>query len=119
MSGRFGATVPSKPAKILCNFVAPQSDLVNHESRMSEIASDLRIYSPEHLIEQAKTAREHLGYKLVEFYVDDEGLLAKGITATVAQFYLSPSGGTLRDADLNIVLYSAKFDLYKGYGRAT
>jgi hypothetical protein len=86
---------------------------------MSEIAPDLRIYTPEHLIEQATTAREHLGYKLVEFYVDADGLLAKHVTENTATFYLSPSGGTLRDADLNIVLYSAKFDVYKGYGRAT
>ncbi len=86
---------------------------------MSETASDLRVYSPEHLLEQAKTASEHLGYKLVEFYVDADGLLSKQVTERTATFYLSPSGGTLRDADLNIVLYSAKFDVYKGYGRAT
>lgn len=86
---------------------------------MSEITSDVRIYTPENLLTQAATAREHLGYRLVEFFVDADGLLAKHVTDRTATFYLSPSGGTLRDTDLNIVLYSAKFDLYKGYGRAT
>lgn len=86
---------------------------------MSDAVTDLRIYTPEHLLEQAATAREHLGYRLVEFYVDAGGLLAKQPTERTATFYLSPSGGTLRDAELNIVLYSAKFDVYKGYGRTT
>lgn len=86
---------------------------------MSQNASDLHIYTPEHLLEQMLTAREHLGYKVVEFYVDADGLLAKTATDRTATFYLSPSGGTLRDSELNIVLYSAKFDVYKGLGRAT
>jgi hypothetical protein len=79
---------------------------------------DLYVYTPEHLLAQAERAQEHLGYKIVEFYVDDNGTLAKQPTSVRARFYLSPSGGTLRDEHLNIVLYSAKFDLYKGFGRA-
>ncbi len=79
---------------------------------------DLKIYTPEHLLAQAAEAAEHLGYKTLEFYVDENGGLAKHVTETVGTFYLSPSGGTLRDTNLNIVLYSAKFDLYKGFGRA-
>lgn len=99
--------------------MAPQRDIPISEPPMSEQSPDLRVYSPEHLLEQAAQAPEHLGYKLVEFYVDEHGLLAKLPTSATATFYLSPSGGTLRDTELNIVLYSAKFDLYKGYGRAT
>lgn len=75
------------------------------------------MYTPEHLLMQSQGAEERLGYKLLQFYVDDQGSLAKEPTPTLASFYYSPSGGTLRDAELNIVLYSAKFDLYKGYGR--
>jgi hypothetical protein len=86
---------------------------------MSDNTPDQRVYTPENLLLQAASASEHLGYKVVEFYVDADGLLAKLVTDRTARFYLSPSGGTLRDTDLNIVLYSAKFDLYKGYGRAT
>jgi hypothetical protein len=80
-------------------------------------ATDIHVYTPEHLLLQAETAQEHLGYRLLRFYVDEHGALAKQPTATMAAYYYSPSGGTLRDAELNIVLYSAKFDLYKGFGR--
>lgn len=85
---------------------------------MDTLQPDLRLYTPEHLLQQAATAEEHLGYKIVTFYVDENGKLAKQPTSRLGTFYLSPSGGTLRDAELNIVLYSAKFDLYKGFGRA-
>lgn len=78
---------------------------------------DLYVYSPEHLLAQAEGAKEHLGYRLLTFYVDEQGMLAKEVTDRTGTFYYSPSGGTLRDADLNIVLYSAKFDIYKGLGR--
>lgn len=79
---------------------------------------DLQLYTPDNLLAQAASASEHLGYKILSFYVDSAGVLSKTVTDTVATFYLSPSGGTLRDEHLNIVLYSAKFDLYKGFGRA-
>jgi len=85
---------------------------------MEDPSQDLHVYSPESVHGQAADAKEHLGYKILSFYVDDKGHLAKGPTSQLATFYLSPSGGTLRDADLNIVVYSAKFDLYKGFGRA-
>lgn len=76
------------------------------------------VYSPENLISQAATAPEHLGYRIVKFYVDERGLLASHPTPQTAEFYYSPSGGTLRDAEMNIVLYSARFDKYKGLGKA-
>lgn len=78
---------------------------------------DLYVYTPENLLAQAEAAEEHLGYRTLTFYTDAEGMLAKEPTDRIATFYYSPSGGTLRDADLNIVLYSAKFDIYKGLGR--
>lgn len=90
---------------------------------MSEIitsggeAEGTYVYSPENVMEQSQRAPEHLGYKILKFFVDEDGGLAKHPTPTMATFYLSPSGGTLRDADLNIVLYSAKYDLYKGLGK--
>ncbi len=80
--------------------------------------SELYLYSPENLLSQAATAEEHLGYKILKFYVDEAGVLAKTVTPQTGTFYMSPSGGTLRDEHLNIVLYSAKYDLYKGLGRA-
>lgn len=78
---------------------------------------DLYVYTPDNLLEQAENASERLGYRMLTFYVDADGGLAKEPTDHTRPFYYSPSGGTLRDEDLNIVLYSAKFDLYKGYGR--
>ena len=78
---------------------------------------DLYVYTPDNLLAQAEHAAEHLGYRTLTFFVDDEGMLAKEPTDHTRTFYYSPSGGTLRDEDLNIVLYSAKFDLYKGFGR--
>ena len=87
-------------------------------SGAKDVQPDLYVYSPENLLEQAKTADEHLGYKILTFYVNQDGTLARAATDHTSTFFLSPSGGTLRDRDLNIVVYSAKFDLYKGYGRA-
>lgn len=78
---------------------------------------DLHVYSPENLLKLAEDAPEHLGYKVLQLYVLPDGTLAKATTEELGTFYLSPSGGTLRDKDLNIVLYSAKFDIYKGLGK--
>lgn len=77
----------------------------------------VNVYSPENLLLQASLATEHMGYKKVHFYVEADGTLAKSPTARLALFYLSASGGTLRDEELNLVLYSAKFDKFKGLGR--
>ena len=84
---------------------------------MDPVSTDPLIYTPENVLRQAETGPLVLGYKKLTFYVDDQGLLAKTATDHTAQFFLSPSGGTLRDAEMNIVAYSAKYDLYKGYGR--
>lgn len=79
---------------------------------------DLLIYTPETLLRQAETAPLQQGYHRLQFYVDAHGHLSKVPTAHVAEFFYSPSGGTLRDAELNIVLYSARFDKFKGIGKA-
>ncbi len=79
---------------------------------------DVRIFSEENLRTQADTAPLQLGYKHVEFYLDEKNQTAKTKTDRIGIFYLSPSGGTLRDADFNIVTYSARWDMYKGYGKA-
>ena len=86
-------------------------------SGSNDVRPDLYVYGPENLIKQAEGAEEHLGYKILTFYVNGDGTLAKEPTDNTATFYLSPSGGTLRDRELNIVVYSAKYDKYKGYGR--
>jgi hypothetical protein len=80
--------------------------------------NDLYIFSEQNLLTQLETAPTRLGYKVVRFYVDEKGLLAKENTGKTDIFYLSPSGGTLRDRELNIVLYSARYDMYKGLAKA-
>lgn len=80
--------------------------------------NDPYIYTPDNLLLQIRNAPFRLGYYSLKFYVDDNGVLAKEQTTHLGKFFLSPSGGTLRDEQLNIVLYSAKFDRYKGYGKA-
>ena len=80
--------------------------------------TDYLIFSHENLLHQAQHTKPELGYHIVQFYVDAPGIPAKHVTDTVESFYLSPSGGTLRDSSMNIVMYSAKYDKYKGYGKA-
>ncbi|MBL7997840.1 MAG: hypothetical protein JNL32_04285 [Candidatus Kapabacteria bacterium] len=82
-------------------------------------ATAQNVYSPANLLEQSKSAPYELGYYKLRFYVDDKGLLAKTDTGILGDFFYSPSGGTLRDSAMNIVLYSAKFDIYKGIGAAS
>jgi hypothetical protein len=78
---------------------------------------DIHLFSEETLRKQLETAETKLGYKLVHFFVDEHGVLSKTVTNQVEQFYLSPSGGTLRDKNFNLVTYSARYDMYKGLGR--
>lgn len=80
--------------------------------------ADLHIFSHENLLAQMQSSELTLGYHTVQFYVESPGIPAKHVTDTVETFYLSPSGGTLRDSSMNIVIYSAKYDKYKGYGKA-
>lgn len=75
---------------------------------------DIYLYSEENVLEQIRNAEYKLGYFRVRFYTKD-GLLADEVTDTISDFYLYPSGGTLRDENLNIVLYSSKFDTYRGF----
>ncbi|MCS7176355.1 MAG: hypothetical protein NZ960_01820 [Candidatus Kapabacteria bacterium] len=79
--------------------------------------SQLYIFSPENVLRQMETAEYRQGYYILRFYVDERGMPARYPTGRTAIFYLSPSGGILRDSSFNIVLYSPKFDIHKGYGR--
>lgn len=75
---------------------------------------DLYIYSEENLLEQLRNGEYQLGFFKVRFYSKD-GMPVSEVTDTISDFYLYPSGGTLRDSNLNIVLYSSKFDTYRGF----
>ncbi|MBK9250219.1 MAG: hypothetical protein IPM69_19455 [Ignavibacteria bacterium] len=82
------------------------------------MSEELYYFSPENLLAQAQNVPLELGYHRVRFYVDEQGIPSKEKTSSTEEFFLSPSGGTLRDREMNIVIYSAKYDKYKGYGKA-
>ncbi len=78
---------------------------------------DIFIFSHDHLMQQVADSFLELGYHKVRFYIEAPGIPSKHKTELIEDFYLSPSGGTLRDSSMNIVIYSAKYDKYKGYGK--
>lgn len=81
------------------------------------MSDDLFCFNPENLLAQTHITPLILGYHRIQFYVDEQGIPSKEKTDRINEFFLSPSGGTLRDLSMNIVTYSAKYDKYKGYGK--
>ncbi|MFA6438426.1 MAG: hypothetical protein WCX28_03900 [Bacteriovoracaceae bacterium] len=76
--------------------------------------NDLYIFNEAHLHEQLKTAPFTKGFYTVYFYTKD-GQFAKAKTEHLSEFYLYPSGGTLRDSTFNLVFYDSQFDTYRGF----
>jgi hypothetical protein len=76
--------------------------------------TDIHLFSEENIIEQLKSAPYSLGFYTLQFY-SEHGRPVHRVTETISNFYLYPSGGTLRDAGSNIVLYSSRFDTYRGF----
>ncbi len=75
---------------------------------------DLLLFSEDHVLEQLKTAPFKLGYYTLRFYTEAGKPVSKR-TDTIEEFYLYPSGGTLRDSSFNIVFYDSHFDTYRGF----
>lgn len=75
---------------------------------------DLLLFTDDNLLEQLKTAPFTLGYYTLSFYTDN-GRPVNRVTPSVGEFYLYPSGGTLRDSSFNIVFYDSRFDMYRGF----
>ena len=71
-------------------------------------------FSEENLLKQIETGKYELGFYRVKFFIKNR-LLSEIDTEEVSEFYLYPSGGTLRDKNFNIVFYSSKFDTYRGF----
>ena len=106
-----------------CSFFSVKHCVITKRNRIHHLIEltmeeDLLIFSHENLLKQTQHSELILGYHTVHFYVDSPGVPSKHITNSIEKFYLSPSGGTLRDSSMNIVMYSAKYDKYKGYGKA-
>jgi hypothetical protein len=76
---------------------------------------DLLLFSEAHLHRQLESAPFTQGFYTVRFYTTPDGLLAKTKTETISEFYLYPSGGTLRDRNFNLVFYDSQFDTYRGF----
>ena len=78
------------------------------------MTDDRFLFNDENMFGQLKTAPFTLGYYVLKFYTED-GKPVNKITETISDFYLYPSGGTLRDSDFNIVFYDSRFDTYRGF----
>ena len=78
------------------------------------MSDDVFIFSETNLHKQLQTAPFTQGFYTVKFYTTG-GLLAKTKTGDLSEFYLYPSGGTLRDSNFNLVFYDSQFDTYRGY----
>ncbi len=78
------------------------------------MSGDLFLFSEENLHKQLESAPFTQGFYTVKFYVSD-GLISRHKTETISDFYLYPSGGTLRDENFNIVFYDSQFDTYRGF----
>ncbi len=76
--------------------------------------NDILLFSDENLFAQLNTATYTLGFYTLKFYTEN-GKPVNKVTETIEEFYLYPSGGTLRDGTSNIVFYDSRFDTYRGF----
>ena len=75
---------------------------------------NLHLFTDNNILEQLTTAPYKLGYYTLKFYTEI-GKPVNKITDRIEEFYLYPSGGTLRDSKFNIILYDSRFDTYRGF----
>lgn len=76
--------------------------------------TDIHILTYESMHKQLEHAPYELGYYVLRFYAKD-GRPSDEPTDRIDDFYLYPSGGTLRDKNFNIVFYDSRFDIYRGF----
>ena len=72
------------------------------------------LFKDENIFLQLQTAPFTLGYYTLRFYSEHDKPVNK-VTDTIAEFYLYPSGGTLRDSNFNMIFYDSRFDTYRGF----
>lgn len=77
---------------------------------------DLFRFNDENVAAQLKTAPFALGYYTLRFYTEN-GKPVNKVTNDVEEFYLYPSGGTLRDSSFNIVFCDSQYDNWWGFKR--
>jgi hypothetical protein len=78
-------------------------------------ADDLRCLSHEHVLAQLETAPYRNGYFVLMFYADELNRPSSRPTERTAEFYLYPSGGTLRDNEFQLLFYDSRYDTYRGF----
>jgi hypothetical protein len=78
------------------------------------VERDFRLFSHENILGQIETAEYRNGYYVLEFYAAQHKPSTKP-TDTIEQFYLYPSGGTLRDRTFQLVFYDSRYDTYRGF----
>jgi hypothetical protein len=76
--------------------------------------TDILLFTRENILKQLKTASYSLGFYTLKFY-SEKGRPVNRMTDTVSEYYLYPSGGTLRDSSFNIIFYDSRFDTYRGF----
>ncbi|MDT8323179.1 MAG: hypothetical protein RRA94_03625 [Bacteroidota bacterium] len=72
---------------------------------------DLYCYSVENIQRQVRDAEADLGRYVLRLYAVD-GRPSREKTEVIEEFFYYPSGGTIRDHDLNILFYEPKLDRY-------
>jgi len=73
---------------------------------------ELWTYSVENIRRQSQDSEPELGCHTVRLYITPDGRPSRAPTDETEQFYYYPSGGTIRDADRNIIFYEPKLDTY-------
>jgi hypothetical protein len=79
-------------------------------------AADTLLYSVENVIAQMASAPETFGFFTVRFYSDGTRP-SRERTDRIDTYYYFPSGGTLRDLRMNIIVYEPKLDAYSSASR--
>lgn len=76
--------------------------------------TDLLLFNDANLAAQVATAPFTLGFFTLRFYTEN-GKPVNRVTPAVEEFYLYPSGGTLRDSSFNLIFYDSRYDTYRGF----
>ena len=72
---------------------------------------DVHCYSPENVLQQCSGRELILGAYEISMY-SQNGRPSRENTGVLEKFYYYPSGGTIRDASLNILHYEPRLDIY-------
>jgi hypothetical protein len=75
---------------------------------------DLFLFNDENILAQLEDAPFALGCYTLRFYTEN-GKPVNRRTDSVSEYYLYPSGGTLRDSSFNLLFYDSRFDTYRGF----